>query len=356
MIGRFFLALAAGILRRGANGPASDLGRPRILVIRRNRMGDMICTLPLLHALRRGLPSAHIVVACDEPGAPIARACGAVNETILLETRGFHWLRLLRDARRLQGFDWVIAAKGGFDRRLASLSRLSNGIRRIGFEEKDGDGFVYYTDPVAQPTDVREHQIETQLRLLWPLRMNEDSSLVELGLEIPATARKFAEDLAAESSLSGEFMLINISSTSRLLFDDKDFLELIARLLVATDLGIGLVAAPADQAKAHELAEQAASKRIMSIATAGPLELGALLQRAAVFLTPEGGAAHLAAAMGTPAVVLWSEGPFDKWRSRSERHVFIRAEMGERNIPVERVQAALKSLLTDEARAKQSVT
>ncbi|HEY0256557.1 MAG TPA: hypothetical protein VGC39_03860, partial [Candidatus Methylacidiphilales bacterium] len=44
---------------------------PRILVIRRNRMGDMICTLPLLHALRKGYPTAHLTVACDPAGAPI---------------------------------------------------------------------------------------------------------------------------------------------------------------------------------------------------------------------------------------------------------------------------------------------
>ena len=319
-------------------------------------MGDMICTLPLLHALRRNLPSAHIVVACDEPGAPIARACGAVSETIVLETRGFHWLRLLRDARRLQGFDWVIAAKGGFDRRLALLSRLSNGIRRVGFEEKDADGFVYYTDPVALPNDAREHQIETQLRLLSPLRIDRDLSLVKLDLELPETAQKFAENLTAKfSPASAEFMLINISSTSRLLFSEKDFLEMFAWLLIETCLAIGVVAAPADQAKARDLARQAASERVVALATPGPLELAALLQRAAVLLTPEGGAAHLAAAMGTPAVVLWSEGPFEKWHSRGERHVFVRAEANYKNIPAKKVQAALQTLFPDNAGAKLRV-
>ena len=357
MIGRFFLALVGALLRRNAKRPP-ETGRPRILVIRRNRMGDMICTLPLLHALRRYFPSAYLVVACDEPGAPIARACAAVNETILLESQGFHWLRLFRDAARLQGFDWVLAAKGGFDRRLAVLTRLTNGLRRVGFEEENGRGFAYYTDPVALPQDTREHQIETQLRLLPPMRMGQESNVVDLHLDLPSRAEDFAAKILGQPPLSAGagFMLINISSTSRLLFRDEDFLELVARLLVTTDLAIGFVAAPAAQEKAHLLAGRAGSNRVLAIATWDPLELAALLRRATTFLTPEGGAAHLAAAMGTPAVVLWSEGPFEKWRSRSEHHVFIRAETGETNIPLERVLDALESLLAGASRQAQKIS
>jgi ADP-heptose:LPS heptosyltransferase len=356
MIGRFFLAIAAKLLRRRDGAVSRELGCARVLVIRRNRLGDMICTLPLLHALKRHFSSVHLVVACDEPGAPIARACDAVDETIVLEARGFLWLRLLRDAKRLQGFDWVIAGKGGFDRRVASLTRLTNGIRSIGFAENDAAGFAYFTDPVTLPADVREHQIETQLRLLAPLRAAQDSPFLDLSLAIPASAQSFATDCLARLNWSAEFMLINISSTSRLLFRDEDFLELIAQVLGTTALAIGFVAAPADQAKAGVLAGSAGSKRVAAIPTPGPIELAALLRRAAVFVTPEGGAAHLAAAMETPAVVLWSEGPFEKWRSRSEWHLFVRAETGETTIAWERVLAALKSLLAEPSRRERAAS
>src|SRR5260221_2660478 len=88
---------------------------PRILVIRRNRMGDMIYTLPLLHALRRHYPQAHLTVACDPLGAPIAQACAAVDEVIMLEPGWNPWQAALINASQLQDYDLVIAAKGGFD-------------------------------------------------------------------------------------------------------------------------------------------------------------------------------------------------------------------------------------------------
>jgi len=80
-----FNLLALPLKLRRHHQPRHNPSDPRILVIRRNRMGDMIYTLPLLHALRRHYPQAHLTVACDPPGAPIARACESVNEVIVLE-------------------------------------------------------------------------------------------------------------------------------------------------------------------------------------------------------------------------------------------------------------------------------
>ena len=75
------------------------------------------------------------------------------------------------------------------------------------------------------------------------------------------------------------------------------------------------------------------------------MDLAALLEKAHLLITPEGGAAHLAAAMGTPALVLWSEGPFQKWRSRGKRHAYVHALPGEEAIPLERVWEALQPFL-----------
>jgi ADP-heptose:LPS heptosyltransferase len=75
------------------------------------------------------------------------------------------------------------------------------------------------------------------------------------------------------------------------------------------------------------------------------MELAALLEKAFLLFTPEGGAAHLAAAMGTPALILWSEGPFKKWRSLGRRHSYVLAEPVEQFIPLDRVWNALQPLL-----------
>ena len=347
---RSVLDLAALPFRLGRrHRPRRSPSDPRILVIRRNRMGDMIYTLPIFHALRRHFPRAHLAVACDPPGAPIAEACAAVNEVIVLDPGWTPWHAALKYGARLQDYDWVVAAKGGFDRRLAVLTRLTNAAIRVGFERRADRPSAYYTDPVALPGEPNEeHQIDTLLRLLKPLGLVKPTAFtVDLSLRLPDSAREFAMEILAKPPFdpSRRFMLMNLSSTVRLKFREEDFIALAGRLLGSTDLAIGLVAAPADQQKAREIGLCMASKRIVAVDTASPLELAALLEKAAFLLTPEGGAAHLAATVGAPALVLWSEGPFNKWHSRGKKHAFVHAEPGEENIPVERVWQALQPFL-----------
>ena len=343
------LNFAAATLRARAGQQPEPSGRPRILVIRRNRLGDMIYTLPLLHALRRHNPGAHIAVACDKPGAPIAAACPAVNEVITLAPGWNSWLAAYKNAAALQLFDIVIAAKGGFDRRLALLTRLTNAPTRIGFEPSFGAGLRYFTDPVALPDKASdEHQIETLFRLLKPMGMVRTTAYsVDLSLEVPEPSRVFAAEQRSQPPFTDTpgYMLINYSSTVALKFREEDFIALARRILGATNLAIAFVAAPMDQQLAHEVAMCMASKRVIALDTPGPMDLAALMEKALVLFTPEGGAAHLAAAMGTPALVLWSEGPFNKWRSRGERHAYIHAERGEKFVPVDRVWEALQPFL-----------
>jgi heptosyltransferase-3 len=334
------LARALRIVRRA---PAADAEAPRLLVIRRNRMGDMICTLPLLRALRRRFPRARLTVACDQAGFPIAQACAAVDRVILLRRGWRLWTAPFGSPLQWQDFDCVIAVKAGFDRRLGGLARLTNAGRRIGYENAAASEF--YTDPVPLPAELwNVHQIEATLGLLAPLGIAPRANPVDdLRLDLPDSALAFAKKLSPFWK-DRRLVLINLSSTAPLCFRDEDFAGLIGELSARDDVRVGLVALPSDAPRAHRLSANG-NNGVRVLATPGPLELAALIQHARVFVTGEGGGAHLAAAMGKPAVVLWSEGPFEKWYSRGPEHVFLRLEPGEKWVPLDRVRAALASHL-----------
>lgn len=344
---RFMFSLIALPLRlRAGRRPKFNPSKPRILVIRRNRMGDMIYTLPLLHALRRHYPQAHIAVACDPTGEAIAKACPAVNDVFVLESGWTPWTAAWNNATRLQHYDWAIAAKGGFDRRLAVLTRLTNASLRIGFVRRAGKKSVCYTDPVAPPENPHdEHQIDTLLRLLKPLGVVTIIKFaINLTITVPDSSREFAAPILEQANFRS-FIVVNISSTARLKFREDDFILLIRHVREYANTTVCLVAAPADQERAAKLAARINESQVVAVATPGPLDLAALLEKAICLFTPEGGAAHLAATVKTPAVVLWSEGPFKKWHSRADNHIFVHAEPKEKVVPVERVWQALKPLL-----------
>ncbi len=322
---------------------------PRILCLTRAGVGDMIQTLPLFHALRRHFPKAHLTVACDLTGEPIALACRAVSDVITLAPAWNPWQAAFKNAPALQGYEWVIVAEEAFDRPFALLARVTNAAVRIGFERRMDRPSLYYTDPVALPPATKtEHQIETILRLLGPLGIVKATAYtIDLTLVLTDSARQFAAELLAQPPFAPNkpFMLLNLSSAGRPRFREEDFISLSKRISNLTDLVIGLVASPPEQQTAREIALCMASPRIVAVDTAGPLEVAALLERAVLVVTPEGGTAQLAAVSDTPAVILWSEGSFEKTHSRSSKHVFVRLEKGEAIFPVDRVWTALQPLI-----------
>jgi ADP-heptose:LPS heptosyltransferase len=335
----FFLALAP---RRKMTG--NEL---RILCLTHGGMGDAIDAVPLLNALRRFFPHAHLTVACDPAGAPIMEACDAVNVIIVLKLSRSPWLAALKNAGRLQNHDWAIAAKDDFDRRLALMTRLTNARVRVGFERRIRLPSIYFTDPVPLP-ESEEHQTETLMRLLRPLGMVNSTGLsVDLSLRVPDNARVFAVEVMSHPPFNEakHYLLVNLTRTPDLKFREEDFIALIARLLNSTQFTVALVAAPPDQPFAFEIAAVMGSDRIAAVETPEALDLAAMLEHASFFITPEGPIAHLAAAVGTPSLVLWCGDSFAQRHSRGRRHAFVHAEPGEATIPLERVWQALVPFL-----------
>ena len=305
----------------------------KILVIRRNRMGDMICTLPLLRALREKFPDAFIKVACEAKGAPIARACGAVNEVYLLK-KGINRLHtLLLNLRALRGCDLAIGVKAGFDRHLAAMVRWSGARYRIGYAPRDRA--FYYNHRLSLPPS-EESQIESCMRLLEPLGIKQAAQ--DLHLDLPSSALEFSERLAAEKGFSNRFVTVFNLSSNRDHWPSEYFVELGRLLLEKTGGLIGLSCLSEDRHLADEIMKNLRSNDVFMFQSSSPLELAALFQRSHLLITPEGGSAHLAAAAGISTLVLWPRySPLEKWKSDSDRHLNLRGSGALETISVEEV-------------------
>jgi ADP-heptose:LPS heptosyltransferase len=304
---------------------AAEFETPRsILVIRRNRIGDMVCTLPLLHALRKQYPDASIAVACDEPGAPIARASGAADRVIVLKKGWFRLHGYWLNSRQLQGFDVALGVKGGFDRRLATLVRLTNAPVRIGYENAGANGVsLYYTAPLPPPR-ADEHQVDSCLKLLQPLGIQPQDN--EFSLRLPQSAIEYGDKVFSQSVTGRQLAVINISSTQPLLMADTVFSELARKLGTEAGWSVAVASAPRDRARAKKLVASSRQQNIFMLETENILELAAVLKKAGFVFTPEGGVGHLSAALGTPALVFWSGGPFVKWHTRSQNHRHVHVD------------------------------
>src|ERR1043166_9991806 len=141
----------------------ASVERARILVIRRDNIGDLVCATPLFAALRRHQPDAHIAALVNSynagvlEGNPDLDAVHAYTKLkhrmpgeSLLGTALASW-RLL-SALRKPAFDHVILAKSGFDRHGLAMARRIRARNIIGFAAQE-------------PVDQDLHEVEIMMQL-----------------------------------------------------------------------------------------------------------------------------------------------------------------------------------------------
>jgi len=65
----------------------NEVARPRILVIRRDNIGDLVCTTPLIFALRERFPFAHIAALVNTYNEPVLSGNAAIDAVYTCEKR-----------------------------------------------------------------------------------------------------------------------------------------------------------------------------------------------------------------------------------------------------------------------------
>ena len=322
----------------------------RVLLLRLERIGDLLMTLDALGAVRRRLPDAELHLVVGSWNAELAGLIPAVDH---VETLDVPWLSRERaptalgplaaqTARwRRQGFDLAINFEP--DIRSNLLAAASGAARGVGFGSKGGGALL--TDP--QPYDPSSHVAANALRL------------VERALP-SAGGRADEIDQAAESPHA---------------FDDDDASSALripehararaARLLAARDgSGRSSVSTPVPAAPSRNGRPNASPRRrpdcrnrwrppsfcwvrrqngptqrrspgrcrpasvtIDLVGKAPLVDLAAVLERMALLITGDTGPMHLAAAVGTPVLAIFGPSDPRRYAPRHTRSTVVHADL-----------------------------
>jgi len=290
------LALAYGSPRTDARAVPE-----KILVIRRNGIGDMICALPLIRHLHRAYPSARIDVLASARNAPILAGVPLVSGVhVYRRGRGLmrnHYLnlrRLLRPVREAR-YDLALAANGGFSRLVAVIAYATGVPRRVGFVPREGHALDFCFNLAVRQPAAREHQIERCLRLLEPLGIPRGA--IDVSFDLAAEHEAYAE-----RTLGGAkpYVLFNASAS-------RAASQWPAASIAATAAGLerrhGLRTLVCGLPRERAPVEAAG---LDFVETPSVMHFAALVRRARFLMCGDGGPMHVAAAMGTPAFVLFS--------------------------------------------------
>jgi predicted lipopolysaccharide heptosyltransferase III len=334
----------------------------KILVLQLKRIGDLILTSPVLHALRENFPQAELALVSDAAARTLAETIpadrhwsvqrGAVAQG-LLGLGPNAWI-----GRELIGYraDYCLDFTG--TDRSALLARLSLSRRRVTyarFRKKFLRPWLY-TDFVESSVRDR-HTVDHHTALLRPLGVEVENVPLDLQVAEPTAIRM--RTLLADQGVRQPFALIHAGTARIEKYWEPDRWARIAELLSATHGLTPVLSGSQDPAEQAHLAAIKAASRVDLVDISGRTdlpELAAVIQQAKIFCGVDTAAMHLADAMRTPTVALFGPtNPFH-WRPRHTHHVVIRSRTTEpfqpgqkggpmSEIGLDAVAAAVASLL-----------
>jgi len=304
----------------------------KILIIRRDNIGDLILTTPLFEAIRRRYPEAYVAALVNSYNAP-AIAGNPHLDAIFSYTKGKHaagepvWqaylrrLKLLWQLRRMN-FDCIVLPNGGPAPRALKLARLLKPRNIVGFV---GDrGRVTAVDlAVVHGEGGKLHETEDIFRLLAQLDVAGPIPGLTVAAEPDLVKRLRSRLPDALSSGNGPLVALHISARKeKQRWPVEHFAELAkhlheqyaARFLLFWSPGDeNNPFHPGDDGKAARLLEALKYLPIAPVATGQLSELIAGLALADCAVLSDGGAMHVAAGLGKPIVCFFGNSSAERW-------------------------------------------
>ena len=293
--------------------------QPRILVIRRDNIGDLVCTTPLIRALRQQIPDARIVALVTRYNRAVMEgnrdidACFSYTKAKHLEPGesrlGILWDRLVTIWKlRREKFDWILLP-GGPQRSSLRFARMIGAKRILVRDSEDAAGGPHHVEQCC-------HQL-----VRMGLRFEAPAARLSSDPERAAAIRKnFPQSWGAHR---GPVIALHLSARKpSQRWEAENFASLARRLHEKLDATFILLWSPGaadnplhpgDDAKAGAVLKSAAGLPIHPVVTESLEELISALSTCDSIICSDGGAMHLAAALGKPMVCLFGDSDPEHW-------------------------------------------
>jgi lipopolysaccharide heptosyltransferase II len=329
-------------------------------VIRQHdQLGDMLCAVPLLRALRQKYNSAHIVLVTSPVNHGVMVNNPYVNEIIRYDKREFLERGKLRVGRAIQlirslrarRFDLaIVPSTVSFSVTSDLLAFLSGASHRVGAGSVDGTAnpaSALFNAPVQLDwrNDLHRHQAIRNLDIARELELPTPDLASVIGLtEEEGHAAK--EYLAHAGLAPDSFVAFHPGAGkpgNR--WPARNFASIAQAIHREFSLGVLITCGPMD---ADALADMKArlSAPCHIVEKKSIREVAAILAHARLVISNDTGIMHVAAAVGAPVLSLFGPTDPQQWAPVGQAHRFLEAPDGRiASIPVARVLAAVREML-----------
>ena len=299
----------------------------RILIIRRDNIGDLACTTPAMAALRQHYPDAEIAALVNSYNAEVLKGNPNLDHIFVYQklkhvgglTSRFkavmERLQLIVRLRRWKP-DVTILAKASYERHGLNFARQIGAKNIVGYAPADLSQAKGLSDiQLSTPESASLHEVEAVNQLLAPLGINDALGPLQVFPDAKAVAA-----LCARLPYATQRIALHISARElERRWGIDNFIEL-TRHILETQPGTQLLLFwspgkandphhPGDDEAAEKLIKAVHSSRLIPMPTQNLTELIAALSLCDLFIGTDGGAMHLAVALNKEILALFENLP-----------------------------------------------
>jgi heptosyltransferase-2 len=280
-----------------------DFGR--ILIVRTDRIGDVVLSLPVASVLRRAFPNSYLAMLVQPLVREVVSGQPDLSEVLFDGpcdggVKGF--FRLVRQLKN-DRFDAALVLHPTL--RLALMLALARIPVRVGTGYRSYS-FLFNRRVYEHRKHSARHEAEYNLSLAR--RLGVDSGILEFKLFIPQAAEEAVDAFLNEKQWSGCRPLVVIHPGTRASSLDwplESFSRLAAEIIRQTGACIVLSGGPDEAKLAHRLMAGISGKIDQVADRFNMKEMCALFKRADLFISNSTGPLHLARAVGAEVIGLY---------------------------------------------------
>jgi ADP-heptose:LPS heptosyltransferase len=287
----------------------------RILLLRLERIGDLLMVLPAIADVQAFAPDAQIDLVVGSWNADLARSIDSVRRVqsidaawLAREGRGLSLLSLVRAARHWRGVGYDLAINFEPDIRSNLLLAASGAAWTAGYRSGGGGALL----DVALDYDTRAHATDNARRLVSTIFGRTAPAQDTPTLIVPSGAHDNASRLLVGAR--GPLIGVHVSGGRAIKqWPPEQFADVARRLVETFGATIVLTGSGDDRMLVDTVKRVLPAENVIDVA--GHLDLltlAAVIERLDLFVTGDTGPMHLAVAVCTPVVAVF--GPSDPAR------------------------------------------
>lgn len=292
----------------------------KILILRYDRIGDMVVSLPVCKALKNGFPDASITMVASEVNYCIADTCEYIDTVIVKPSVSFQWLWILIGLRRSRyditlDLNHAVTPHTIFAIRILKPKHVATPFKDGRWGVRGSSLKMFDLMPPAHELKYDRPISETYLDIARLLQCPTDKCL-------PYPLRRSARP----SQLADEYLILNYTGSRKSMkLDDTDL-----RIIIEHIHGLNTanrVIIPTMAEDYERLSAKFGQQKFVDVLPPSPTiePLLPIVEYAKLVITPDTALVHIASAYEVPLVAVYTSDKalYRQWRPYPGHHATV---------------------------------